>query len=53
MEKDILRKEANKAKKKYEKKYEGSELRNRVYLSLVAKGFGYDNIYAIINEMEL
>ncbi|MBR2577403.1 MAG: RecX family transcriptional regulator, partial [Erysipelotrichaceae bacterium] len=53
MEKDILRKEAQKAKKKYEKKYEGTELRNRVYLSLVSKGFGYDNIYAIINEMEL
>ncbi|MBR0461472.1 MAG: RecX family transcriptional regulator [Erysipelotrichaceae bacterium] len=53
MEKDILKKEALKAKKKYEKKYEGTELRNRVYLSLVSKGFSYDNIYAIINEMEL
>lgn len=53
MEKEILLKEAIKAKKKYEKKYEGTELRNRVYLSLVSKGFSYDNIYAIINEMEL
>lgn len=53
MEKEILLKEALKAKKKYEKKYEGTELRNRVYLSLVSKGFNYDNIYAIINEMEL
>lgn len=52
-EKDLLRKEALKMKKKYEKKYEGSELRNRIYLSLVSKGFGYDNIYAIINEMEI
>ena len=52
-EKDILRKEALKMKKKYEKKYEGSELRNHIYLSLVSKGFGYDNIYAIINEMEI
>ncbi|MBR3228572.1 MAG: RecX family transcriptional regulator, partial [Erysipelotrichaceae bacterium] len=53
MEKELLKKEALKAKNRYEKKYEGTELRNRVYLTLVSKGFSYDNIYAIINEMEL
>lgn len=52
-EKDILRKETGKLIKKYSKKYSGTELRNRVYASLVSKGFTYDNIFAIINEMEL
>lgn len=52
-EKDLLKKEALKAKKKYENKYEGSELRNHIYLKLISKGFSYDSVYAIINEMEL
>lgn len=52
-EDELLRKEFNKAKKKYEKKYEGSELRNKIYMLLLSKGFSYDNIYAIINEMEV
>lgn len=52
-EKDILRKEANKALKKYSKKYEGTDLRNKIYMYLASKGFSYDNIYALINEMEL
>lgn len=48
----ILRKEAQKQKKRYEKRYEGTQLRNRVYQALATKGFEYDDIYAIINEME-
>ena len=47
-----LRKEALKQKKHYMRKYSGTELRNRVFRSLAAKGFNYDDIYAIINEME-
>ena len=52
-EKEIIRKEANKALKKYSRKYTGTDLRNHIYLSLAYKGFGYDDIYALINEMEL
>ena len=51
-ERDVLRKEANKLKLHYAKKYNGSALRNRVYNALASKGFNYDSIYAIINEME-
>lgn len=51
-ERDILRKEASKLKNHYTKKYSGSALRNRVHNALVSKGFNYDSIYAIINEME-
>lgn len=52
-EKDIIRKEGNKLLKKYKAKYSGTELRNKVFTSLANKGFAYDNIYALINEMEL
>lgn len=52
-EKEIIRKEANKALKKYSRKYSGTDLRNHIYLSLANKGFNYDDIYALINEMEL
>ena len=52
-EKEIIRKEANKALKKYSRKYSGTDLRNHIYLSLANKGFSYDDIYALINEMEL
>lgn len=51
-EKNILRKEASKAKQRFSRKYHGSELRNRIYHSLVSKGFGIDAVYAILNEME-
>ena len=51
-ESEVLRKEAYKVKKHYEKRYSGTELRNRIYRSLAGKGFSYDDIYAIINEME-
>lgn len=51
-EKFLLRKEANKAKSRFEKKYHGTELRNRIYHSLVSKGFNIDAVYAILNEME-
>lgn len=52
-EKELIRKEANKALKRYEKKYKDTELRNKVYLALASRGFESDDIYALINEMEL
>ena len=52
-EKELIRKEANKALKKYERKFKDTELRNKVYLYLASKGFVADDIYALINEMEL
>ncbi len=52
-EKELIRKEASKALKKYEKKFQDTELRNKIYLYLASKGFVSDDIYALINEMEL
>lgn len=51
-EKNILRKLANKAKTRYNRKYSGSQLRNRVFRYLTTQGFDYDDIYLVINEME-
>ena len=51
-EKNLLRKEAYKAKQRFQTKYEGSYLRNRIFHSLASKGFDIDAIYAILNEME-
>ena len=52
-EKELIRKEASKALKKYERKFQDTELRNKIYLYLASKGFVSDDIYALINEMEL
>ena len=51
-EKVILRKLANKAKTRYNRKYSGSQLRNNVFRYLSLQGFNYDDIYLVINEME-
>lgn len=51
-EKNILRKLANKAKTRYNRKYSGSQLRNSVFRYLTTQGFDYDDIYLVINEME-
>ena len=51
-EKDLLKKEAAKARKRLSKKYEGTELRNRLYYTLYSKGFKNEAIYAVINETE-
>ena len=51
-EKIILRKLANKAKTRYNRKHSGSQLRNRVFRYLSSQGFNYDDIYLVINEME-
>lgn len=52
LEDDLLKLEAEKAYLKYRKKYEGYELRNRIYNYLANKGFNLEAIYAVINEME-
>ena len=49
---DNLRKCAAKAKKRYEKKYEGTKLRNTVYRYCSAQGYNAEDIYAILDEME-
>ncbi len=49
---DNCRKCAQKARKRYEKKYSGSELRNTIYRYCAAKGYESSDIYAILDEME-
>ncbi len=51
-ESEVLRKEAAKLYKNYKRKYTGSMLRNKIFQGLVMKGFNYDDIYAIMNEVE-
>ena len=47
-----LKKHALKVWKKYSTKYEGSKLRNAVFRSLASKGFNYDDIYSVVEEVE-
>ena len=49
---DVLKKQADKVKRRHEKKFTGSELRNKVFQSLIQAGFEYNDIYFIIDEME-
>lgn len=51
-EKDLLKREAQKQYKKLSRKYSGTELRNRLYYSLISKGFAQEKVYAVIGEME-
>ncbi len=49
---ESLRKCAQKAKKRYEKKYSGTKLRNTVYRYCGAQGYTAEDIYVILDEME-
>jgi regulatory protein len=48
-EKQAIKFEYEKILKKYSKKFEWFELKNKIYSSLVRKGFSYDKIKNIIN----
>lgn len=47
-----LRKCAQKARKRYEKKYDSTQLRNHVFRYCAAQGYQSEDIYAILDEME-
>ena len=51
-ERKILKELAQKAKMRYEKKYTGVELRNRVFRYCSSQGFEMDDIYLVLSEME-
>ena len=51
-ETENLRKCAWKAKRRYARKYNGSELRNRVFRYCATQGYTSADIYAVIDEME-
>lgn len=51
-ERKVLRSLAAKAKKRYEKKYSGVELRNRVFRYCSSQGFEIEDIYLVLSEME-
>ena len=51
-EPDNLQKCAVKAKKRYERKYSGTELRNHVFRYCAAQGFQYEEIYAVLDGLE-
>ncbi|MEE3486880.1 MAG: RecX family transcriptional regulator [Bulleidia sp.] len=51
-ETDTLRRCALKARKRYEKKYDGTKLRNTVFRYCAAQGYNTDDIYAVLDEME-
>ncbi|MBQ9328301.1 MAG: RecX family transcriptional regulator [Solobacterium sp.] len=49
---ESLRRCAAKAKKRYERKYSGTKLRNTVYRYCAAQGYPLEDIYVILDEME-
>ena len=49
---DNLRKQAKKIYQKKSKTLSGTQLRNSIFKSLILKGYRYENIYLILNEME-
>lgn len=49
-EKQLLRKELEKAEKKYSRKYEGRELENKLFVYLSRKGFEYETIKEALVE---
>ena len=50
-EDELLQKEFDKAVKKYSKRYEGYELRQRIYGSLMSKGFNSDDIRRVLEVL--
>ncbi|MFI3284406.1 MAG: RecX family transcriptional regulator [Erysipelotrichaceae bacterium] len=49
---DVLRKTADKVYIRYKRKYNGSKLRNAVFKGCLTRGFSYEDIYLVLNEME-
>lgn len=49
---DSLQSCAQKAKKRYERKSQGTELRNRIFRYCLSQGYQVEDIYAVMNEME-
>jgi 1,2-diacylglycerol 3-alpha-glucosyltransferase len=49
---DNLRKAAIKARKKYEKRFKGSKLRNNMFRYLFSIGYRTEDIYVVLDEME-
>lgn len=49
---EVMRKLAQKLRKRNEKKLHGTALRNSIFTSLDRQGFNLDDIYVILNEME-
>ena len=47
---ELLNKEYLKAKRRYEKKYEGYDLKNHIVSYLLSKGFDYENIVKMTEE---
>ena len=51
-EPDALRKCAAAARRRYARKYDGSQLRSAVYRYCAGQGYPSEDIYAILDEME-
>lgn len=49
---NVLKKTALKARRRYEKKLSGTRLRNAIFKYCINNGFGYEDIYAVLDEME-
>ena len=49
---DNLKHCAAKAKRRYQSKYSGTMLRNRVFRYCAAQGYDGDDIYAVMDGME-
>lgn len=52
LEIENLKKAAIKAKKRYEKTYSGTKLRNSIFRNLYNQGYRSEDIYSVLDEME-
>ena len=49
-EKEILKKDYQKIKARYSKKYQGYELKQKIYSALALKGYKYDEIQSVLED---
>ena len=50
IEKEILKKDYQKIKARYIKKYQGYELKQKIYSALALKGYKYDEIQSVLED---
>ena len=50
VEQDLLKKDYEKIKNRYEKKYEGYQLKQKIYAALINKGYKYQEIRKILED---
>ena len=50
VEQDLLKKDYEKIKNRYKKKYEGYQLKQKIYAALINKGYKYQEIRKVLED---